>query len=183
MRKNIRIINLIIILISLITLAFVGVLKQSNAQEEIYFPEPKNMEYAISYKTVDRAKILEKFFEQYNSPLVKNVNTFVRVADKYNIDYRILPAISCMESTCGKVLIEGTYNPFGWGVYGNQHIAFESYDEAIETVGRGLNKNYFSKGYNTLAKIAPIYTPPNSHNWYSGTMFFKNKINEVAKTI
>lgn len=165
------------------TLAYIGVLRPTNAQEEIYLPEPKNMEYSISYKTVNREEILEKFFEQYNSPLQSNAGTFVAVADKYDIDYRILPAISCMESTCGKVLIEGSYNPFGWGVYGNQHIAFESYDHAIEAVGEGLNKNYFEKGYDTLAKIAPIYTPPNSYNWYNGVSFFKNEINTIAKTI
>lgn len=183
MRKNIRVINLIVAPLALITLAYISTLKKSNAQEQITLPEPKNMEYAISYKTVNRTEILEKFFEQYNSPLKENADTFVEVADKYDIDYRILPAISCMESTCGRFLIEGSHNPFGWGVYGNQHIAFESYDEAIETVGRGLNKNYFAKGYDTLAEIAPIYTPPNSYNWYNGTSFFKNEINEIASAL
>jgi hypothetical protein len=88
-----------------------------------------------------------------------------------------------MESTCGKFLIEGSYNPFGWGIYGSNVIYFKNYDEAIKTVGEGLNKGYFSKGYNTLEKIAPIYTPPNSRNWANGVQWFSNEIDKAADKI
>ena len=73
--------------------------------------------YRVEYKKVNRKEALTKFFEKYKSPLAKNVDTFIETADKYGIDYRLIPSISCMESTCAKVLIEGSYNPFGWGIY------------------------------------------------------------------
>ncbi len=131
---------------------------------------------------IEKVRSLEKFFDGYKSPLKANSKTFVEVAEKYGLDYRLLPAISCMESSCGKLLIQGSYNPFGWGVYGSQAIYFKDYDEAIETVGKGLKDNYLSKGFDTPAKIAPVYTPPNHVNWLNGVTFFMTKIesNETA---
>lgn len=141
----------------------------------------QNQPYTIEHKKVDRAEILRSFLEKYNSPLVENAETFIEAADRYNIDFRILPAISCMESTCGKALIPDSYNPFGWGVYGNgSYIAFNDYDEAIHVVAEGLNTIYFSKGLNTLEKIAPVYTPPNHKKWLLGVNYFIDQMDEVA---
>ena len=125
--------------------------------------------------------VLEKFFEELDSPLTDNAQTFVATAEKYGIDYKLLPAISCMESTCGKFIPSESYNPFGWGVYGNQYISFTSFDEAIEKVGEGLNKGYFSKGLDTIPEIAPVYTPPNSYHWASGVNYFIYKMEEIEK--
>ena len=127
----------------------------------------------------DREGVLVKFFESFGSPLKSNAKTFVDVADKYGIDYRYLPAIACMESSCGKNLIPGTYNPFGWGIYGSNYISFASYDEAIEAVGRGLRVGYFDKGLDTLEEIAPVYTPPRYQHWLSGVSFFVGRIGVV----
>lgn len=134
------------------------------------------------YTTRDsRVEVLEEFFDEYKSPLKGHAETFVKTAEKYNIDYKILPAISCMESTCGKKIIPNSYNPFGWGIHGKQYISFKSFDEAIEKVGEGLNKGYFSKGLDTIPEIAPIYTPPNPNHWMSGVNFFIARMEEVEK--
>ncbi|MFC1700126.1 hypothetical protein ACFLZ4_00590 [Patescibacteria group bacterium] len=123
-----------------------------------------------------RVKALEGFFEEVNSPLKPQASTFVEVADKYGIDYKLLPAISCIESSCGVKLIEGSFNPFGWGIYGNNAIYFESWEDGIETVAKGIRENYFSKGFNTPEKMAPIYTPPNSANWLYAVRGFMYRI-------
>ena len=141
-----------------------------------------NMKEIAATESKDgRVEVLERFFEKYNSPLKDSAAVFVKTAEKYNIDYKILPAISCMESTCGKYVIPNTYNPFGWGIYGKKYIAFSSFDEAIEKVGEGLNKGYFSKGLNTISKMAPVYTPPNSYHWTSGVTYFMYKMEEIEK--
>lgn len=119
---------------------------------------------------------LENFFDKYNSPLKPYSEDFVETAEKYNMDYKLLPAIACMESSCGKNLIQESYNPFGWGIYGNQAIYFRDYSEAIETVGKGISENYIARGYDTPEEIAPIYTPPNHVNWLSGVRYFINEI-------
>ena len=149
----------------------------TSASETATEPTTEN---AIEYKAVDRAEVLEKFLEKYNSPMVENVDTFVEVADTYGMDYRLLPAISCMESTCGRHLIEGTYNPFGWGIYGSNYIAFNSYDEAIRTVGKGISEGYIQKGLDTPERIAPVYTPPNPVGWNRGVRFFMGQMDEIA---
>jgi hypothetical protein len=137
----------------------------------------------IRSQQINKIRKVEKFFESYKSPLVKHSGTFVKVANKYGLDYRLLPAISCMESSCGKKLIEGSYNPFGWGIYGSSAIFFKGYDEAIETVGKGLKTNYLDKGFDTPQKIAPIYTPPNHINWLSGVVFFMERIETNKKGV
>jgi len=132
---------------------------------------------------VDKSLVLAKFFKKFKSPLIGNVDKFIEVADKYNMDYRLLPAISCIESTCGKFLIPGSFNPFGWGIYGSQHIDFLSYDDAIETVGAGLFKSYISRGYDTVEKIAPIYTPPRWQHWMGSVNFFMNEMDKIQTEV
>lgn len=132
---------------------------------------------------INRHRILSEFFKKYKSPLVAHVDTFLAVADKYNIDYRLLPAISCTESTCGKFLIEGSYNPFGWGIYGKNAIYFKSYDEAIETVAAGLHKSYISRGLDTPEEIEHIYTPPSKGSWRRATRFFMNQMDVIAENV
>lgn len=144
-----------------------------NKQNEV---SVSGLDREIQRSRKERVEALENFFDEFKSPLKANAETFVDVADKYNMDYKLLPAISCMESSCGKKLIEGSYNPFGWGIYGNNAIYFESYDEAIETVAKGISTNYIAKGLNTPEKIAPVYTPPNYVNWRNGVTYFINKI-------
>lgn len=164
----------ILIIINFMLLPFAVLASPNQAFDS---KEVKNS-YKVEYKKVNRKEALTKFFEKYNSPLASHVDTFIETADKYGIDYRLIPSISCMESTCAKVLIEGSYNPFGWGIYGSNVIYFKNYDEAIRTVGEGLNKGYFAKGYDTVEEIAPIYTPPNHYNWKNGVTFFMNEISE-----
>ncbi len=142
--------------------------------------EPMEEQSAISFKQVNRARVLEQFFAQFESPLQSNAQTFVGVADKYGLDYRILPAISCIESTCGKYIVPGSYNPFGWGIYGGKVTTFESFDQAIERVGRGISENYVARGYDTLQEMAPIYTPSNHVKWLASVTFFMNEMDEIA---
>ncbi len=142
----------------------------------------KAIVHHIETKTVDRTLVLERFFEKYKSPLKEHADTFVEVADKYGMDYRLLPALSCQESSCGKKLIPGTYNPFGWGIYGNNYIAFDSYDEAIEVVGKGMRDNYIARGYDTPEKIEPIYTPPSKGHWMSGVNYFMREMNKISES-
>lgn len=143
--------------------------------------KPVEPDHKIKYERVDREKNLEEFFRKYNSPLVENVDTFIEVADEYGMDYRLLPAISCIESSCGKALIKKYNNPFGWGVYGDQHLGFKDFDEAIETVGKGIHEGYIMRGANTVEKIAPIYTPPNSLKWASSVNGFMRQINRMGE--
>lgn len=161
-------------------LPFLTIFAVSTAFVWIPTNKPKEIPVAFIGREVDnrdeKIAALETFFNKQKSPLVDNARTFVDVAEKYDIDYRLLPAIACMESSCGKRLLPESYNPFGWGIYGKNAIYFKSYDEAIETVAKGIKEKYVGKGLNTPEKIAPVYTPPNSVNWKNGVNFFIGKI-------
>jgi len=163
------------------TLPFIAVF--TVATVFVRMPEKQPLEVPVTFigKEIntgreEKIQALRDFFEKQRSPLAENAETFVNVAEKYDIDYRLLPAIACMESSCGKRLIPNSYNPFGWGIYGKNAIYFKSYDEAIEVVGKGISEKYVSKGLDTPEKMAPVYTPPNSVNWKNGVNFFIGKI-------
>ncbi|MBW6442122.1 glucosaminidase domain-containing protein [Patescibacteria group bacterium] len=174
-------------IIQLNTLPFLAVFAVSSALTRIPAKQPAELTVAFIGREFENGReekiiALRTFLEDQKSPLLENAETFVDVAEKYGMDYRLLPAIACMESSCGKRLIPGSYNPFGWGIYGNNAIHFKSYDEAIEVVGKGISEKYFSRGLDTPEKMAPVYTPPNSVKWKNGVNFFISKIENPKVT-
>ncbi len=107
-----------------------------------------------------RAKIIENFFKNYKSPLSIYSDIFITVADNYQLDWQLLPAIAMQESNGGKKVIKDSYNPFGYGIYGSLVIRFNSWEEAIERVGRALKEDYIGQGLKTPHQIMAKYTPP-----------------------
>lgn len=94
---------------------------------------------------------IDAYFRDRNMPLEGYGMKMVQVAEENNIDWRLLPAISVIETTGGKNICkskEGANNPFG---YGSCKIAFDNINESIEIVGKNLGGNnprtaYFYKG-------------------------------------
>ena len=126
-----------------------------------------------------RVILIERFYARYNSPLQNYADFIVKTADKYRIDYRLIPAISMQESTGCKFIPENSYNCWGYGIYGNKVTRFSSYEEAIDTVSRGLRKNYYDKGLTTPQSIMAKYTPPSLEKegaWAKGVYFFFDAI-------
>ncbi len=118
------------------------------------------------YKTADnRVANLKAFLRKYNSPLYDHADTIVEVSDKYEFDYRLLPAIAMQESGLCRVIPPESHNCWGWGIYGNTVTRFASYPEALDTVGRGLRKNYLDKGLVTATQIMEKYTPSSNGSW------------------
>jgi hypothetical protein len=87
-----------------------------------------------------RAATIDKIMGIYNCPLEGKGRVFVTEADKYNIPYWLVAAISFQESSCGKVTPRAdgqeSYNAWGWGVWGPHVRTFENWDEGIRTVSR-----------------------------------------------
>ncbi len=131
----------------------------------------------------NRVQILRGFLEQFNSPLVSNAKDFVKYADLYDLDYRLVASISGVESTFGKFIPYNSYNGWGWGVYGDNVIRFASWEEGIGTVSEGLRKNYIDKGAKNVYSIGRIYAA--SPTWASRVTYFMNEIEEYSnkKTI
>lgn len=136
---------------------------QPNIQSfKLYAALPaNNISFSETIQKSDaRAKLIENFFKDYQAPLDKYGDLFVRVADKYNLDWRLLPAISMQESNGGRRIISGSFNAFGYGIYGKLITRFSGWEEAIERVGRALREDYLNQGLKTPQTIMAKYTPP-----------------------
>ncbi|MCL4360193.1 hypothetical protein M1555_02975, partial [Patescibacteria group bacterium] len=108
--------------------------------------------------------------------------TFVAEADRYNIDWRLVAAISGVESTFGRHIPEGSYNGWGWGIPtgASSGIAFSSWENGIHTVSQGLAENYFGRGARTLDDVGRIYAA--SPAWAWKVRFFIEKITDFSVT-
>lgn len=127
-------------------------------------------------KADNRAQILRQFLAGYDSKLIDSAEDFVVAADFYGLDYRMLPAISGIESTFGKQMIDGTYNAYGWG---GGTIRFDSWSDGIWTISEAINEKYIAKGANNIHKIGRIYCPPNPQ-WAYKVDSFMQKIDKTA---
>jgi hypothetical protein len=119
-----------------------------------------------------RIEIVRQFFARYNSPLEPFAQNIVENADKYSLDYRLLPAIAMQESNLCQKIITDSYNCWGFGIYGKTVTKFGSYPEAIETITRTLATNYIAGGLNTPDQIMKKYTPSSNGSWANGVNFF-----------
>ncbi len=119
-----------------------------------------------------RAANLKSFFRKHNSPLYDNAETIVRVSDQNSFDYRLLPAIAMQESNLCRFIPDNSYNCWGWGIYGDVITRFSSYDEAIDTVARGIKREYIDKGLLTASAIMEKYTPSSKGSWAHGVNTF-----------
>jgi hypothetical protein len=133
------------------------------------------------FRQVDEAKFdyreytLRKFLAKNNSPLTPYSSDFIRTADYYGIDWRMVPAISGVESTFGKRIPRNSYNAYGWA---NGRYQFKSWPESIDLVSKTLKTKYIDKGAVSINKIARIYAPP-SNTWGRNVKFFVGKISPL----
>ncbi len=129
--------------------------------------------YKAEIQVVDgRVANLKSFFRKHNSSLYDHADKIVEVSDKYQFDYRLLPAIAMQESNLCRVIPDNSYNCWGWGIYGTTVTRFDSYDDAIETVAKGIKKNYIDQGLVTASAIMKKYTPPSQGSWAYGVNTF-----------
>lgn len=122
-----------------------------------------------------RPVLIDNFLIKNNSPMAGTGKVFVQASDKYNIDWRLLPAIAFQESTLGKKL-SGSYNPFGWGAVDgtNFSVQFESWGDAIFTVSKGIRENYINNGLTSVESINSVYA--SDKDWSFGVNFAMDEI-------
>lgn len=138
-------------------------------------------------KIDNRARILEKFLLDRKSPLAPHANTFVEAADKYNLDWRLVASIAGLESSFGIHQPAGSHNGWGWGYNNGTVKHFDSWDEAIEEISKGLRENYLKdRPYSDPYIIGPTYAA--SPTWAVRVTNFMNqieyyKINNAATTL
>ncbi len=134
----------------------------------------------LSTEAVDhRAEILHKFLSQYNSPLANNSENFVKEADANHIDWKLLPAISGVESTFGHAEPAYCYNAWGYNIYGNFTRCFETYDKAIATISHDLRTIYMDHWRaKDVYQIGSLYAA--SPTWAYRVDYYMKQINDLA---
>lgn len=120
-----------------------------------------------------RAVQMRLVLEKYNSPMVGLEDTLIETAEKYNLDWTLMAAIAGTESSFAKRMPYQCNNPYGWGIYGDNKICFESLEASIEGVASGLAKKY---NISSLETIAYTYNKVSTEGWIKHTRFFMNKI-------
>lgn len=123
-----------------------------------------------------RVAAVADFFRKYNSDLLPYAQNVVTSADKYNLDYRLIPAIAMQESTLCKKAPKDSYNCWGFGIYGKNLARFSNYPEAIDTVTKTLATQYKDKGLETPEQIMAKYTPSNNGAWADSVNLFMNQL-------
>lgn len=130
----------------------------------------------------ERVPLLKGYLQAKDSPLASYSKEMVATADKYQFDWRLLPAIAGQESSFGKKIPwdkEGqkpSHNAWGWGIYGDQILFFSSWEEGIEKVGAGLRDGYFDKNLTTIEEIMRYFTPRSDGSWARGVSFIMEQI-------
>lgn len=137
----------------------------SSAQLQIVSAKPK-------IDSDMRVVALQNVFNRYNPTLAPHAGAYVKYADMYGIDWKLLPAISGLESTFATRYVEGTYNAYGWG---GGYIYFDSWEDGIQTISKALRLKYYDRGADTVWKIGPIYAE--AEHWSTRVNYFMQEIN------
>lgn len=116
-----------------------------------------------------RVPIVANFLRRHSAPLDADsfAKTIVTIADKYGVDFRLLPAISMQESNLCKSIPPGTYNCLGFGINEHQTMGFDSYEANFDRAARILKQNYINQGLTTPEQIMHKYTPKSDGSWAS----------------
>jgi hypothetical protein len=109
--------------------------------------------YANTPPADSRFETLQRFFQKYGCPAEAYTVEFLEVADANNLDWRLLPSISFVESTGGKAAQNN--NLFGWD---QGRARFASPMDGINEVGYHLanSEPYRDKD---LDEVLTIYNP------------------------
>lgn len=155
----------------------VGVLGASdNAVSYAALPGFANITQAEIEAKDARVEMVRQFFAKYKSPLEPHAKEVVDTADKYGLDFRLIPAIAMQESTLCKKAPKDSYNCWGFGIYGGKVTRFDNYSDGIETVTKTLALKYKKDGLHTPEEIMQRYTPSSNGSWAQGVNIVLNSL-------
>jgi len=108
---------------------------------------------AVSYQEDVRVQRLTEFFSERDCPAETLASDFVAAADHYELDWRLLPSISFIESSGGKRFLNN--NIFGWD---SCRMKFETVRDGVYYVASRLANSGLYKDKN-LQQILRTYNP------------------------
>lgn len=131
-----------------------------------------------------RSILIYNFIQHYQpkSPFLNFSEILVTTADKYHLDYRLIPAIAMCESNLGvRIPSHDSYNAWGIAVYTGTQSGkkFNDWPTAIDWVGKFIREKFYDKGITNLTDIGSIWAPPSVEKDYSWTKCVTSFMDEI----
>jgi hypothetical protein len=152
-------------------------LSHNNIVAYAALPTSQNTFVANISEQDGRVEKIRQFLQRYNSPLEPYAQDIVEAADEYGLDYRLIPAIAMQESNLCLKIPAGSYNCWGFGIYGNTVHRFSDYKEGIYTVTKTLATKYKNRGLVTPEEIMTMWTPSSNGSWAHSVNHFMGELN------
>lgn len=114
---------------------------------------PDSLPEKPAVSTDPRLIRIRQYFIERDCPAHQYAEDFVLAADRHDLDWRLLPSLSMIESTGGKEARNN--NMFGWD---NCNVRFRTSREGIYRVASRLAKSRYYKG-KTLDQTLKTYNP------------------------
>ena len=112
-----------------------------------------------------RKELIRQYLARYNSPLEPYAPLIISSADEHGLDFRLTTAIAQQESNLCKKIPPGSYNCWGWGIHSQGSLGFESYEDGIKEISKGLREKYLDEGLTSIEGIMDKYTPLSEGSW------------------
>ncbi len=148
---------------------------------EIFSSLPQEMpisENKLGFKD-GRAISIKNYLLKYQAPeaLLSEVDFLVQKADQYNVDPRLVIAITRKESTFCKniaTLKDGSSsnNCGGLGIYGSTIQKFSTIHDWLDAEIRFLADAYIEHGITDTCEIEKTYTPPSKGKWCAAINYY-----------
>lgn len=122
----------------------------------------------VTYQDDPRLIRLQRVLAQMRSPLLDHAEDFLAAADKHELDWRLLPSISIIESSAGKAYRNN--NVFGWA---NCNVRFPSVRHGIHSVAYELANSKYYKDKDLDGKL----------HTYNARREYRLKVKQVMRSI
>lgn len=144
-----------------------------------YAALPENSTRITSSVTSGDARpvMIDQYLARYHSPMTGYGDLILEMAEKYGVDPYLFVAIAQQESNLGKKMpSEDCHNAWGYGIHSRGILCFQSWEEGIEMVMKGLSEKYVTHGLDDPQEIMRIYTPFSNGSWAEGVQQFMEEL-------
>jgi transglycosylase-like protein with SLT domain len=140
------------------------------------YPDPTDLHTPPSYIDAEGNEVtdvqIRKFLAGRGSPMAPHATALIQAANRYDVDPRVVVAISGVESEFG-IHCAG-YNAWGWN---GGRTRWRSWEESIDTYVRLLRSNY--PNWRNIRRVAPRYNPNTPEAWSRKVAFLITSITEA----
>jgi hypothetical protein len=134
-------------------LVFAGIVSLPLGVTPLHAPKTPTPDYS----TDPRLTALRTFFKRAECPAIEYAREFLDAADRYDLDWRLLPSLSFIESTGGKSARNNNF--FGWD---SGRAQFSSPSAGIHEVGYRLTHSNLYRDKD-LDGVLTTYNPDASY--------------------